>query len=168
MHLTPIIAAGAALLCACGDDTGGFTADAGPPTIELGSGQIEFESLVDGDSIFIVQGPQDGYHFFGSLRATNVNAGDVSSLGAPDNPTTTFEIHVGTDQVDAKASTYMQGLELSERGAEMVGRTVILDIQDDSELDGATVRFVVRVDDVDGVSVSDERSLVAVPHPNNQ
>jgi hypothetical protein len=115
-----------------------------------------------------VQGPQDGYHFFGSLIATNINAGDPNLLSSPQNPTTTFEVFMGTDRVDAMASSYTQGLKISSRGAEMIGRNVILDIQDDSELDGAQVRFVVHLDDVDGTSVSDERNLVAIPHPNNQ
>ena len=161
--------AGLAFLFACGDDAVVVTvADAGPPTVELGSGDREFEELRDGNTILIVQGPQDGYHFFGSLRATNVNAGDSEDLTDPTNPTSTFEVFVGTDRVDAMASMYTQGLRVSERGAEMIGRNVILDIQDDSELDGVTVRFLVSVDDIDGVSVSDERTLIARPHPNNQ
>ncbi len=156
-------------LCACGDDANTIVdADAGPPTVELGSGDREFQALTDGDTILIVQGPQDGYHFFGSLRATNFNAGDSENLGSPQNPTTTFEAFVGTARVDAQASTYKQGLKISSQGGEMIGRNVILDIQDDSELAGVEVRFLVRVDDVDGVSVSDERTLVAQPHPNNQ
>jgi hypothetical protein len=158
-----------AILCACGDDTVALTeADAGPPTVELGSGEREFEELRDGNNILIVQGPQDGYHFFGSLRATNINAGDSEDLTDSQNPTSTFEVFMGGTRVDAMASTYKQGLRVSSLGAQMIGRNVILDIQDDSELDGATVRFVVRVDDVDGVSVSDERTLIARPHPNNQ
>ena len=160
---------GLAFLCACGDDVAPIAvADAGPPTVAIGTGDREFEELRDGNNILIVQGPQDGYHFFGSLRATNVNAGDSEDLTSDDNPTSTFEVFVGSDRVDAMASMYTQGLRLSSRGAEMIGRNVILDIQDDSELDGIEVRFVVRVEDVDGVSVSDERTLIARPHPNNQ
>ena len=143
-------------------------ADAGPPTIEIGSGDREFESLAEGETILIVQGPQNGYHFLGSVRATNINAGDPKDLGSPQNPTTSFEVFVGTSRVDAMASTYKQGLKISENGAEMIGRNVILDIQVDDELDGMQVRFVVRIDDVDGVSISDERILLAKPHPNNR
>lgn len=158
-----------ALLCACGDDGVEITpADAGPPTALLGSGDRDFEALTNGDTILIVQGPQDGYHFFGSVVATNINAGDSKNLASADNPTTTFEVFMGAQRVDAMASNYTQGLKVTNRGAEMIGRNVILDIQDDSELDGAQVRFVVTIDDVDGVSVSDERNLVAMPHPNNQ
>lgn len=156
------------LVAACSESPDEPAADAGPPTLEIGTGHRDFEALSDGDSIQIVQGPQGGYHFFGSLRATNINPGDPVDLSHPDNPVTTFEVFVGADRVDAMASSYRQGLELSDGVLEMLGRTVILDIQDDSELDGVTVRFALSVRDADGAVLSDERTLVAIPHPNNQ
>ena len=143
-------------------------ADAGPPSLQIGTGSSMFEPLQDGDNIFIVQGPQGGYHFFGSLRARNINPGNAEDLSDPANPTTTFEAYVNGARVDAMASTYRQGLEIRGGVAEMIGRTVILDILDDSELDGAMVRFVVSIEDADGVMLSDERDLVAVADPANQ
>lgn len=156
------------LIAACGDDSTSTPADAGPPTIELGGGEREFETIIEGDNAFIVQGPQDGYHLFGSLRATNVNAGNIKDLTDPSNPTTTFEVYAGQVRVDLMASTYRQGLRPSPFGVEMVGRTVILDIEDDSELDGMMLRFVVRLEDADGVVVTDERMVIGRAHPNNQ
>ncbi len=143
-------------------------ADAGPPSLELGTGSSEFEALADGDTIFIVQGPQGGYHFFGSLHARNMVPGDSEDLSDPRNPQTTFEAFVGDARVDAMASSYKQGLREQGGVAEMIGRQVILDILDDDELDGATVRFRVTVEDADGVVLSDERTLTAVKHPGNQ
>ncbi len=143
-------------------------ADAGPPGLEIGTGERSFEALQDGQNIFIVLGPQGGYHFFGSLQARNMNAGDSEDLSDPSNPSTLFEAFVGDTRVDAMASSYRQGLKVRDGVAEMIGRTVILDIEDDSELAGATVRFVVTVEDVDGLSLSDERTLIAVPHPDNR
>ncbi len=142
-------------------------ADAEPPSLELGTGTGAFEVLEDGDDIFIVQGPQGGYHFFGALRARNVNPGDSEDLSDSSNPTTTFEAFVGDARIDGMFSTYRQGLEVSNGYAEMIGRQVILDILDDEDLDGATVRFGVRFEDVDGVMLSDERTLTAVKHPDN-
>ena len=172
VHLVPLARrlclAGTLLGFACSGGGDASSPDAGPPTLELGTGQRSFEALANGDMIQIVQGPQDGYHFFGSLRATNLNAGDSEDLASPDNPTTTFEVYVGTDRIDAMAAIYTQGLEADGGSSLMLGRTVILDIEDDSELDGISVRFLVRVQDVDGIMLSDERTLVAIPHPNTQ
>lgn len=164
LHLA--IAALVAATLACSAPAEG--PDAGPPSLEIGTGTRDFEPLGDGDSIFIVQGPQGGYHFFGSLRAQNINAGDSEDLSDPQNPQTTFEAFVGATRVDAMASSYRQGLEVGGGFAEMVGRQVILDILDDDELDGMTVRFAVTVEDVAGIQLTDERTLTAIKHPDNQ
>ncbi len=142
--------------------------DAGPPSLELGTGTRDFEPLSDGDSIFIVQGPQGGYHFFGSLRAQNIEPGDSEDLSDPRNPQTTFEAFVGANRVDSMASSYRQGLEVSGGYAQMIGRQVILDILDDDELDGMTVRLTVSIEDASGTQLTDERTLMAIKHPDNQ
>ena len=142
--------------------------DAGPPSLEIGSGSRDFEPLIDGDSIYIVQGPQGGYHFFGSLRSQNINPGDSEDLSDPQNPQTTFEAFVGDARVDVMASSYRQGLEVGDGYAEMVGRQVILDILDDDDLDGMTVKFSVSIQDAAGIQLSDERTLTAIKHPDNQ
>ena len=158
----PIVAAA----LACSDPAP--APDAGPPSLELGTGNVNFEPLQEGGTIFIVQGPQGGYHFFGSLQARNIEPGDSEDLSDPNNPQTTFEAYVGDTRVDAMASSYRQGLRVSNGVAEMIGRQVILDILDDDELAGATVRFVVSVEDAGGIKLSDERTLMALPHPDNQ
>lgn len=158
-------ALGALLVVGCG---GGRNAvDAGPPQVELGTGDSEFEAIADGDDIFIVQGPQGGYHFFGSVRARNLEPGDVGDLSSPDNPTVEFQAFQGQERIDIGASSYTQGLSPSPEGDEMIGRTVILDIADDAELEGAMVSLQVEIRDVNGRSASDARNLIAVPHPNN-
>ncbi len=143
--------------------------DAGPPTVTLGSGDVAFEALDDGDDIFIVQGAQGGFHFFGSVAVTGIDPGNPNDLGDASNPTTEFRAFRGADRVDAEASRYVQGLRPVDGmpGVGMVGRLVILDILADDDLDGATVRFEVEVTGADGTTASDARTLTAVAHPNN-
>ena len=55
-------------------DTG--TADTRPcaqgdPILQVGTGELSFESLSDGDSIQVIHGAQDGHHILGSLRTQN-------------------------------------------------------------------------------------------------
>jgi hypothetical protein len=142
-----------------------------PPQIEIGTGETEFEPLEDGDTIYIVYGPQGGYHFNGSLRVQGIDAGDPDHLDDPNNPLTVFEAFEGDQQVDMDASTYKQGIDPvdDEPGVyEMIGRRVILDITSDDELDGKEVRMTVRVEDTNGVVVEDGRTLLAIPHPLNE
>jgi hypothetical protein len=158
-----------AVLAACGGDAEP-AADAGAPAIEIGSGDSAFEALVDGEDIFVVQGPQGGFHLLGSFAATGVEPGNPEMLGDPDNPTMTFRVLTGASRVDiVDANTFTQGLEpvAGTGGVGKVGRLVILDIADDAELDGVEIRFEVDITDVHGATASDARLLMAVPHPAN-
>jgi hypothetical protein len=155
----------ALLASACGGEE-----DLGPPTATLGSGDTAFEPLDDGDSIFVIQGPQGGFHVLGSVLVSGIEPGDANDLQDPSNPTTAFTVFVGNDRVDADASSYTQGLDPSDSsdGYEMIGRFVILDIMNDSELDSVDIRLAVEVVGTNGNSASDSRLLVAEPHPANQ
>jgi hypothetical protein len=157
-----------ALLVACtGADDGG--PPGGDPAAVIGTGELEFEPLAGGDDIYVVQGPQGGFHLNGSVRVQGVAPGNPDDLVDPDNPTTEFRAFVGDVRVDAGGARYTQGLDPAPAPyhGQMVGRRVILDILDDAELDGATVRFEVTVSDVYGNSASAEVTVTTVPHPNN-
>jgi len=141
------------------------------PAVELGTGEIEFLPLEDGETLEIIQGPQGGFHLLGSIRTKGIEGGDRSNLESPDNPTIRFDVH------HEEASLIMigpitQGLD----GApirelpfthQMTGRFAILDIGSDDVLDGETVDFSVSVLDTHGVEVTDSVTLDLVPHPNN-
>ena len=66
----------AVLLAACGDDEflpdAHVRADAGldaaPLPVELGTGALFFEPLVDGTTVPIIMGPQGGYHVWAAIR----------------------------------------------------------------------------------------------------
>ncbi|MBL4634408.1 MAG: hypothetical protein JKY56_11080 [Kofleriaceae bacterium] len=148
------------LAAGCSSDPGSQP-DAGPPSIEIGTGSRDFEPLVEGATIPVITGPQGGFHLLGSLQAQNLNPGDSEDLQASSNPTTQFEIFANGVRVDAEASTYTQGLQRGDDRLEMLGRFIILDIPNATILDGMSLQFVVTVRDVDGVVVSDERNLVA-------
>lgn len=139
--------------------------------IEIGTGETAFVPLKDGDTIDIVHGPQGGYHFNGSLRVQGIVAGDPDFIDDPNNPITVFEAFEGETQIDLDFSTYKVGLDPvdGEPGVyQMLGRRVILDITSDDVLDGKEVRMTVKVEDIHGVVVEDERTLLAIPHPLNE
>ena len=141
------------------------------PALELGTGELQFEALEDGDSIYVIHGPQGGYHLLASLRVAGIEAGNRDDLGDPSNPTVELEVHFGDRQLVVNGS-FTQGLAASvpAGGAfshEVLGRLAILDIADDSELDGEEIRFLVRVSPVGGPVLSDERRLIVTPHPLN-
>lgn len=156
----------AALAVGCGSDSGSEPVD---PEVILGTGEASFEPLTNGDEIQIIQGPQGGFHFLGSVLVRGIEPGDPDDLSAPDNPTTEFRVWSGGARVDLMASRYTQGLDPGPDAdtSQMIGRLVILNIAADDELDGAEVTLDVTVSDTVGNTASDERTLTAVPHPAN-
>lgn len=154
-----------AVVAACGGEGG---VDAGPPMAELGTGELGFVAIAEGDPMLVVHGPQGGYHLVGAMRASGIDPGNPNDLGDPSNPTTEFRVFRGQTRVDLMASNYTQGLNRTDDGIyEMIARRVILDIQDDAELDGVELRVELEVTDVHGVSASDARTVIGRPHPAN-
>jgi hypothetical protein len=142
------------------------------PAVLLGTGEWFWEPLGAGDPIAVIQGPQGGHHLLGSVRLVGLEAGDPENLGAPNNPTTTFSVLLDGVNLTPNA-TYLQGIDpVTETSSgwdhEMIGRFAILDIADDSELDGLTLRFEVEVEDINGRSASDGLEIVAYPDPRNE
>jgi hypothetical protein len=141
------------------------------PSLELGTGELEFEALDDGDTIYVIHGPQGGYHLLASLRVGGVEPGTRDDLGDPDNPTMVVEVHHQDRQLVVNG-LFTQGLAASVPASgsfshEVLGRFAILDIADDSELDGEEIRFLARLSPVDGPELSDEHLLTVAPHPLN-
>ena len=68
-----------------GDDSGGGDVDADdtgntgpscsddPPRVEIGTGDSEFESLMEAEPVVMVHGPQGGWHMLGSVRTHNMH-----------------------------------------------------------------------------------------------
>ncbi len=141
------------------------------PAVELGTGLYAFEPLVEGEPIEVVFGPQGGYHLEGSIRVQGLQAGDAESLSDPSNPTIRFEVLLDGESI-LLSGDYTQGLEVApveDRpwSHQMIGRRVILDIEDDDPLVDEQVELSVEVADVDGTVVSDLRLLVVEKHPSN-
>ena len=141
------------------------------PAIELGSGELEWLPLSDGDDLEVIYGPQGGYHFLGSVRIHGFDPGDHRDVAADNNPTTRFEAEVdGKDLVIIEPFT--QGYEPAPTSAEpythqIIGRFVIIGIDNDDDINGKDVRFFVEVEDHLGSTWTDERTLVVVPNIYN-
>ncbi|MFT7522102.1 MAG: hypothetical protein ACI9MC_004254 [Kiritimatiellia bacterium] len=141
------------------------------PLIAIGSGELDWLQMTDGDEIEVVYGPQGGYHFYGSVRLANIEAGDASNVESSLNPTTRFEAWVD-DTPLVMIEPFTQGYDLAAEDAEpftheLTGRLVIIDIDDDDEINGKDVRFEVTVTDHLGQVHRDVRNLLVVPNQYN-
>ncbi len=147
---------------------GACTKDPEGPSLEIGTGDQEFEPLNDGDDAVVIQGPQGGFHLLGSLRATGIEPGDTANVFDENNPTMHFTVREDGERVDA-SNAFIQGLDEAGRGLyEVVGRFVFLDIQADEELVGSVITLTVELTDINGVALSAEVELNAVASPFNE
>ncbi len=141
------------------------------PAVEIGTGELDFESLVEGQELAIIEGPQGGFHLLSAIRTKGVEGGDPQRLDNPNNPTITLDVVHDGDSVII-ISPFTQGLDEAPQSEapfthQMTHRFAILGIDEDDELVGETVVLSVRVDDVNGVTVQDEVTLDLFPHPDN-
>ena len=81
----------------------------GEPGIELGTGEWEWETLEGVTEMPIIQGPQGGFHFLGSVRVSGIEPGDPD-LANPNNPTTAFAVLLDGEDITMSA-THTQGLD---------------------------------------------------------
>jgi hypothetical protein len=135
-------------------------------TVEIGTGTVDFESMVDDDELTLWAGPQGGHHFIVHARIKDLLPGDWEQPSLPENPSTTFSaFDEAGGQVDLELPPYALGYR--DRGDEWnylpSGR--FLRLSDDAvpRLWGARVRIRVDVQDANGVAAWDERWIVAVP-----
>ena len=164
----PHILAVAGLACASVEETGDIYYE---PEVLLGTGEYEWEDLSEGGSVYVIFGPQGGYHLLGSIRTRGIEAGDHKDLTSSTNPTVQFSV-IWQGEEYVMSGSITQGLDpvvdqTAEWSHELVGRFAILDITTDEAISGEIVNFGVSVTTADGLRYSDTMELTVVPHPNN-
>lgn len=139
------------------------------PAVELGTGELAFVPLADGDELDVIFGPQGGYHVLGSVRTLDIEPGDTEDLANPRNPEVVFSLRVNGEPLEIVGS-YTQGLRPSDQppwSHQMLNRFIILDIDDDDDIVGQTAEFTVSLTDVRDVIFEDRREVLLVKHPAN-
>lgn len=143
--------------------------DEGPATIELGTGQVEFEALEEMQGLVLVAGPQGGYHFIAHARIQALEPGISSMPGLQLNPLTQFFVYRedGT-RIDTQSPPDRLGYKLADDDWYTLpsGRILGIDQQLVEEQDllpalySERVRLRVEVLDADGISASAETWVI--------
>lgn len=137
------------LLAACGPSHGDL--DAGPPALELGTGEASFAPLEDGETLDLVRGCQGSQHVWVALRARGIERRgpvvDLSLTRDSDDWTVsqTFTVRVTFDE--SSEAPYV----------ERHGLTLVVP-EPDLAL-GEDLTLHATVTDRNGVTISDERPV---------
>jgi hypothetical protein len=131
-------------------------AAAEPATVDLGVGDAGFVALEEGGTATIVQGPQGGYHVFGSVSATGLYLATQAGARGEDLPLVSFTIDTpGGERLGGfvDAPTFFREGPGGE--ALVIGALLVLDVEDPPSLDGDPAVFEVQVVDACGTEVGE-------------
>jgi hypothetical protein len=129
------------------------------PRLELGTGEVQFERLIDGQEAPTVYGIQGGYHIWGSVRATGMDWRRLElhfELLDDDG-----ELVSNPTLLPAQLRECVGQEGCDEGMGEVVGITVFVD--DPPAIWGDDITMTVVASDDEGRSDSDERLLKPGP-----
>lgn len=133
-------------------------------TAEIGTGEVSFEPLTDGQPLQIHTGMQGGFHFVAHARMTGMDPGDVNQPGEPINPETTFCAFREDDRtpVHLQPISYLIGYEPDGAGYALPsGRFLQLSSAVAPDLAGTRIVVSIAVRDPSGVHAYSERVVTA-------
>ncbi len=122
----------------------------------IGTGSEAFVPVDEGAEVPYYEGLQGAWHVFISLRARGIAPGDPADLSDPDTPYVAFLVYRG-GEVFGGVEGFLQprGLSPAEEGwYEFVGETVLLQIGERMEADGAEVELAYELSSSDGSLLS--------------
>ena len=117
------------LLAAC---PGPPECEAGAPTAALGTGDVDFVPIAEGDTIPLYYGAQGGVHVYGSVRVTGLAIRANMALNNPDTPKVTFQVRDGDGDVIGGYAQLPRQFRRDGDAWSLVGEQLILDLEEPS------------------------------------
>jgi hypothetical protein len=142
------------LLAGC---PGSVECEGGTPTVELGTGDLDYQPLAEGGALDVFYGMQGGIHVYGSVHVTALAINAGMTLNNPDTPKVTFQV---LDEGGAILGGYAQLPRVFRKAGEqweLVGEQLILDYELVSDGQPVTLRFEA----IDACGVTAEASVGA-------
>jgi hypothetical protein len=130
---------------------------ASQPALELGTGNLDFLSLQDGDMIGAHYGPQGGYHVYGSIHATGVYPGSPQEIDR-------FFNNSGTDGASLERLNPMTSYTVTDNAtgdvvAERQLQNPLMPQDDMYTRMGDIVFFPIGMDPVEGTNVTFQMTM---------
>jgi hypothetical protein len=126
------------------------------PVVEIGIGQDEFNAVAEGQTVMLAQGSQGGgrllgYHIWSAVRVKGLNPSDASVE------------FVLLDQDGNEQARQPRQISLQPQGEFFAAYGFAPRIQDCCAIANRMATMRVRVEDSDGLSGEDERTVMAGP-----
>lgn len=140
------------------EDAGAVDAGEEGPRVEVGTGSLEFEPLVDGQTVDLVSGPQgggryDGFHIWFGARTWDLN---------PEQINVTFQLLAASDRSELASLVWTTNFRAGQFGArEIWGATPT--ISDCCLAKGQRLLMRVEVQDQEGQTAEAEIEVMGGP-----
>lgn len=135
------------------------------PSCELGTGELTFEPLVDGQDLMQVRGPQGLWHAYGSVRCQGIVPGhDLNPLD-PTNPIITWKL----DDCGKLIAGYEELPRPMNRDgvAALTGELLVFRTRTYRETLGRTLQLIFHLEDDNGVVIDIQREVRVVGEPGD-
>lgn len=147
------------------DDTDETDVAPPAPSCELGTGELTFEPLVDGQDLMQVRGPQGLWHAYGSVRCQGIVPGhDINPLD-PTNPIITWKL----DDCGKLIAGYEELPRPMNRDgvAALTGELLVFRTRTYRETLGRTLQLIFHLEDDNGVVIDIQREVRIVGEPGD-
>ncbi len=122
------------------------------PSVEIGTGWQGFEPV--SDTTGFERGAQNGFHMYGSVRATGLHGGSGLRINKK-TPVLTYRLLALEGDLSGGFTEFQRQMKtLADGTIERIGDLVILDTFDPSEAEGVEVELFVEIQDTCGRSAS--------------
>lgn len=136
-----------ALVVAPGCDPHGC--DGADAAIEIGTGTVAFEPIGANNFVF-ERGLQGGLHVYGSLRGTGIAL--ATSTEFDERPLVSFTLRAVDGSFTGGFEALPSQFEATAEGVELIGKALILTVDDPEVVDGHAVELTAVVEDICGVT----------------
>ena len=139
------------LTAACGKEQPGPpgppACQQGPMEVEVGTGQSTFVPMPGGGDLPFFQGPQGGFHVYGSVRARGYNPAATDAATDPDHPAVQFRLRLGGQSIASSTLLHWSLAPVADGWRTRAGAFVIMTVPSPLQLDGDAVTLEVQVTD---------------------
>lgn len=131
-----------------------------PQELTVGTGELTFQSLADGDKVGLTYGSQGGVHVWGSLRVSGIVQGTSDSLADPDNPLVSFVIKDGDTEIAGFHELPHHFLVRLDGTWEFLGDRLIFYENDLASYAGVPLTMRATLTDKCGTELADETDVL--------
>jgi hypothetical protein len=133
----------------------------------VGTGETEFVAVADGDELVVIQGPQLGWHVYGSIRCTGITATESLDPRDTDQPQIRLVL-VDEDGVFGGYELLPRPMTRTDEGWDLIGDLIIVWTPTYAEATNRSAILELVLTDATGATYESRKSVKLVANPDQE